>query len=57
MKRKKFAFTIFLLMVFTLIIPEAKASEIYYRNDNGVALTKEEYDFLSYMFWEGSHNY
>ena len=34
---------------FTLV----SAKEIYFTNDNGVSLTKEEYDFLTKMYWDG----
>lgn len=37
---------------FIVYMPNVSAEE-YYRNDYGVALNKEEYDFLSYMFWDG----
>lgn len=32
------------------------AKDIYYENKNGVTFTKEEYDFLSFMFWPGSQD-
>lgn len=31
----------------------AKEASSYYTNDNGVSLTKEEYDFLVKMYWDG----
>lgn len=31
----------------------AKEVESYYTNDNGVSLSKEEYDFLTKMYWDG----
>lgn len=37
---------------FIIALPNVSAAE-YYKNDNGVTLSKEEYDFLSYMFWDG----
>ena len=27
--------------------------DIYYTNDNGVSLTKTEYDFFTKMYWDG----
>ncbi len=32
------------------------AKEIYYTNEKGVSFTKEEYEFLSMMYWEGSQD-
>ncbi len=31
----------------------AKETTSYFTNDNGVSLTKEEYDFLTKMYWDG----
>lgn len=36
---------------YTLV--SAKETNSYYTNDNGVSLTKEEYDFLTKMYWDG----
>lgn len=33
------------------------AKEIYYSNDNGVSLSKEEYDFFSMLYWDGYQEY
>lgn len=33
------------------------AQEIYYQNDLGVALSKQEYEFISNMYWEGYQEY
>lgn len=43
------------LFIFATVVMcgEAFASEIYYTNNNDVIFTKEEYDFLSKMYWEG----
>ncbi|MCI8671619.1 MAG: hypothetical protein HFI36_06290 [Bacilli bacterium] len=46
-KKKYLLLTILCSMLFTSNI---SAKEIYYENKNGVVFTKEEYDFLSYMF-------
>lgn len=51
MKKKKI-FIIFAIG-FILLIPKVEASEVYYQNSYNVTLTKEEYNFFSYMFWEG----
>lgn len=37
---------------FIVALPNASAKE-FYKNDYGVTLNKEEYDFLSFMFWDG----
>lgn len=50
-KKKYLLLTILCSMLFTSNI---SAKEIYYENKNGVVFTKEEYDFLSYMFQDGS---
>lgn len=55
MKKGEIILTI-LFASMALTVSEVKASETYYLNNKGVALTKEEYDFLSYMFWEGSQD-
>ncbi len=34
-------------------IKDVRALEEYYKNDNGVSLSKEEYDFLSDFYWPG----
>ena len=42
-----------LFICLTLNINNVKALETFYKNKNGVTLTKEEYDFLSQMYWNG----
>lgn len=42
-----------LLICLTFNINNVKALETFYKNKNGVTLTKEEYDFLSQMYWNG----
>lgn len=37
---------------FIAFVPNVLAEE-YYKNDYGVILNKDEYDFLNYMFWDG----
>lgn len=44
-----------LIMVFAFT--NVTAREYYYTNDNGVSLTKEEYDFLSKFYWDGYQKY
>lgn len=55
MKSKKRILAL-LAIGFIFSIPQVKAAETYYQNNNGVTLSKEEYDFLSYMFWQGSQD-
>lgn len=40
-------------IVFLGISSNVKAKEIFYYNDNGVNLSKEEYNFITKMLWEG----
>lgn len=42
-----------LFICLTININKAKALETFYKNNNGVTFTKEEYDFLSQMYWDG----
>lgn len=44
---------IFLLSFFTLTNVNAEERKIYYTNNNGVELTKDEYDFLTEVYWNG----
>lgn len=49
-------FLLFAFLSYLLLIPNVSAKEYYFKNDNGVFFTKEEYDFLTYMFWNGSQD-
>ncbi len=49
---KSFIVTVLLLIVF-VTNSNVNAKEIYYTNDYGVSLSKEEYDFFSQVYWEG----
>ena len=51
----KLFLVISLIMVFAFT--NVTAREYYYTNDNGVSLTKEEYDFLSKFYWDGYQEY
>lgn len=53
MKRKVYLLFALCGLLFTTNV---SAKEIYYVNDNGVSFSKEEYDFISFMFWNGSQN-
>ena len=48
---KKIFFILILLLSFISV--NVNASEIYYTNDNGVQFTKQEYDFVTKMFFDG----
>lgn len=45
--------TLLLFTCLTVNINSIKALETFYKNKNGVTLTKEEYNFLSQMYWDG----
>lgn len=42
-----------ILVLLILTVQNTSAKEIFYQNDNGVILTKEEYDFFTEMYWNG----
>lgn len=45
---------VYVVLVGLLLLPvSAMAENNFYTNDNGVTLNKEEYNFLSLMFWDG----
>ena len=54
--KKKFLLSacIFSIFIFTTNV---KAEEVYFINQNNVEFTKEEFDFITYMFWEGAQEY
>ena len=39
-----------------LFVTNVSAKEVYYQNDNGVTFSKEEYDYLTYMYWDGAQD-
>ncbi len=41
------------MVLLILTVQNTSAKEIFYQNDNGVILTKEEYDFFTKMYWNG----
>jgi len=51
MEKKHLLIVILSLILFTTSV---SAKENYYVNDYEVSLTKEEYDFLKFMFWDGA---
>ena len=51
--KKKFLLSTCLFSMFVLA-PNVQAKEVYFVNQNNVEFTKEEYDFISYMFWDGA---
>ncbi len=52
---KKVYYLVIALMSF-VFITNTSAQSIYYINEKGVTFTEEEYNFLTYMFWEGSQD-
>lgn len=44
------------LLVFLSFVSNVSAKELYYENNYDVGFTKEEYDFMTFMFWEGSQD-
>ena len=52
---KKLIYVFLVISCFGFII-NVSAKEVYYKNDNDVLLTKEEYEFISYMFWDGAQD-
>lgn len=52
-KTRKHVMTLFIFVLSIFTITNVNAEEIYYTNDNGVSLTKEEYDFLTEVYWDG----
>ena len=54
--KKNIAITIFTIFSIFIYSNNALAKEIYYTNKNNVSFTKEEYDFLNLMFWNGSQD-
>lgn len=54
-KAKKLVVILFMLLlsIFSMTNVNAEEREIYYTNSNGVELTKEEYDFLTEIYWNG----
>lgn len=44
---------IVIICIFLFNINIVDASEVFYKNENGVILTKNEYNFLSQMYWDG----
>ena len=51
--KKKFLLSTCLFSMF-LLTPNVHAKEVYFVNQNNVEFTKKEYDFISYMFWDGA---
>lgn len=51
--KKKFLLSTCLFSMF-LLTTDVQAKEVYFVNQNNVKFTKEEYDFISYMFWDGA---
>ena len=53
--KKSYFYFICLIGLFAFV-PNVQAKEVYFVNQNNVEFTKEEYDFISYMFWDGAQD-
>ena len=53
MKKIFMMMALMLLMAFSSNVMALEEREVYYTNDNGVSLTKEEYDFVSKFYFDG----
>ena len=49
----KLSIVIVLFLLVTITANNVSAKEIYFTNDNGVSLSKEEYDFFKQLYWDG----
>ena len=45
-----------LLFIFFISSNKVFASDVYFVNDNNVSFSKEEYDFLTNLYWDGCQN-
>lgn len=57
MKKNKFQIYLLLILGIMLFTKNVNAQEVFYQNDLGVSLSKEEYEFISNMYWEGYQEY
>ncbi len=55
MKKSILIISLLLLLLF-ISTSEVYAKEAYFINDNGISFSKEEYDFLTQLFWDGCQN-
>lgn len=53
MKKLSRYFILIILVLLLMNCNDVNALDKYYENSRGVSLTKDEYDFLSLMYWEG----
>lgn len=51
--KKNILIVTLLMLVFFINLNNVFAKETYFVNDNGVSFSKEEYDFLTQLFWDG----
>ena len=51
--KKNILIVTLLMLVFFINSNNVFAKETYFVNDNGVSFSKEEYDFLTQLFWDG----
>ena len=58
MKRRKVVGNLLCIFSLFLFISNVQAKkDVYFVNSNDVEFTKAEYDFISYMFWDGVQDY
>ena len=55
--KKKFNLILILLIGLFIGTVSVRAEEYYYVNDNGITFTKDQYDFISEMYYEGYQAY
>lgn len=48
---------IVVLLSCCMFVTNVHAKQVYYENEYGVQLTKEEYDYLVYMYWDGAQDF
>lgn len=57
MKKIKSKLLFGIILVIAMFSKSVNAQEIYYQNDLGVTLSKQEYEYISNMYWEGYQEY
>lgn len=48
---------LFVILFGLFFMVNVRADEVYYTNKNGVAMTKQQYDFFTEMYWEGYQDF
>lgn len=57
MKKRKYKVIFGIMLGMILFTKNVNAQGIFYQNDLGVAFSKQEYEFISNMYWEGYQDY